>query len=110
MDLWDQTVTLYRNAQGQICRRVVEGCFLEWHLEQRTDRWGSRQETPFLLVLPGEQDVRPGDRVFQGEGPEITPEQWPEFLPVRVPGLVQVAYVRPCRWNDRICHTEAGRK
>lgn len=108
--MWEQTVTVYRKEGDQILRRVLEGCFYRWKLEQRSDEWGSRQQTSFLLVIPGEDPIRPGDRVYDGDGPQVSAAQWAQFLPVHVPGLSEVAYTQVCRWNDRVAHTEAGRK
>ena len=108
--MWDQTVTVYRKEGTQVQRRVLEGCFYRWQLEHTEDDRGSRQETTFLLVIPGKDPIAPGDRVLEGEGPEITGAEWAAFAPVNVPGLAQVAYVRYCPWNDLVTHTEAGRK
>lgn len=108
--LCDQTVTLYRLEKGVVCRQVVENAFYEWRLEQVTDAMGTRQETKFSLILPGEHTVLPGDRVYGGIGPEISAREWTSFLPVCVPGLSQVQYVRPCYWQGIVCHIEAGRK
>lgn len=108
--MWDQTVTVYRAQGAQVLRRVLDGCFYRWQLRQVEDDRGSRQETDFLLVIPGKDEIAPGDRVLEGEGPEITAQDWAGFVPVNVPGLAQVAYARHCRWNDLVTHTEAGRK
>ena len=109
--LFDRVVTLYHREGGTVTRLVAEGCHYEWKDVWRTDLSGTRQERNFLLVLPGEGwTVTPGDRVFDGVGPEITPSDWAGFVPACVPGLSQVAYVRPCRVNGRVCHVEAGRR
>ena len=103
-----QTVTLYRNAPEGITRQVLQGCFYSWRIEQTEDAQGVRQQTKFLLVIPGGCDIRPGDRVFDGIGPERV--DWARFLPVNVAGLSQVAYVTPCYFGSVLCHTEAGRR
>jgi len=106
-----QTVTVYRKKAGEIERTVLTGCFLHWKEETEFLPTGCRQERKFLLIQPGEQQaVFPGDRVLEGVGPEITPDQWPEFLPVRVPNLGEVAYAEGYFWQDAFCHTEAGRR
>lgn len=105
-----QTVTLYGLRDGAVTRRVVENAHYTWQVIQVTDEAGTRQETTFLLVLPGEAEINPGDRVYEGVGPEVTVTEWPEFLPVTVRGLAQVQYVRPYYWQGQLCHIEAGRK
>lgn len=106
-----QTVTVYRRTPQEILRFVLPGCFLQWQQEQSFERLGQQQERKFLLIQPGkEQLVFPGDRIFEGVGPQITPEQWAAFVPERVAGLGQVVYAVPYRWQGVFCHTEAGRK
>lgn len=105
-----QTVTLYGLRNGVVTRRVLENVLYTWQVIQVTDETGTRQETTFLLVLPGVVELQPGDRVLEGVGPEITADQWPEFLPVTVWGLAQVQYVKPYYWQGKPCHIEAGRK
>lgn len=106
--LCDQTVTLYRRRGEEITRQVVENAHYVYEVRQVTDHLGTRQETAFLLVMPGEVALQPGDRVYDGIGPEIV--DWNSFVPVAVPGLSQVAYVRVWRWQGKACHTTAGRK
>jgi len=110
MSILDQTVTVYRCRNGQVSRRVYDRCSYQWHLAQRQEEWGERQDTLFLLVIPGEVCLEPGDRVFDGIGPEVSAEEWVRFIPVTVPGLGQIDYVRPCRLGRWVRYTEAGRK
>ena len=105
---FSQTVTLYRKKAEGVSRQVLDGCFYSWQTEQTEEEAGLRQDTRFLLVIPGACDIRPGDRVFDGIGPETV--EWERFLPVCVPGLSQVAYVKPCYFGSILCHTEAGRR
>lgn len=105
---FSQTVTLYRSTAEGITRQVLDGCFYSWQTAQTEDAQGVRQQTKFLLVIPGGGDILPGDRVFDGIGPETV--DWERFLPVNVVGLSQVAYVTPCYFGSVLCHTEAGRR
>ena len=41
---------------------------------------------------------------------EITPDRWATFLPVNVPGLSQVEYVKAWPEDGPLSHREAGRK
>lgn len=107
--MFAQTVSLYRK-DAAVRRLVLDGCHYEWRVEQVTDEWGTRQETKCLLLLPGEADVRPGDRVYDGIGPEAAEVDWAAFLPVRVPGLAELEYVQPRKRNGEVVHTEAGRR
>lgn len=106
--LCDQTVTLYRRRGQEISRQVVKNAHFSYQAQQVTDQFGTRQETAFELIVPGEIDLQPGDRVYDGIGPETV--DWNSFLPVTVAGLAQVQYVKPCFWQGEVCHTVAGRK
>ncbi len=108
MKLLDQTVTLYRLENGCVQRRVLEGCAYFWHDEEAADALGIRRTRKCLLIVPGAAQTRPGDRVLAGTGPEITAEQWPEFLPASTPALSQLAWVKPMHLHGRLHHTEAG--
>ena len=109
--LCDRTVTIYHRQGDQIIRQVAEGCYFAWQEQQTEDRQGCRRDTKCLLIMPGDtQRVFPGDRVYDGIGPEVRLEGWAAFIPVKVQGLAQVGYVKPCYWNGKLCHVEAGRK
>lgn len=108
--LCDRTVTVYSLRDGTVNRQILEGVFYNYQVAQVTDEQGRRQETKFLLIVPGRAQLQPGDRVFDGIGPEITPVQWRHFLPATVNGLSEIAYVSPYFWDNQLCHTEAGRK
>jgi len=101
--LCDQTVTVYRREKGKVSRRVLEDCFYKFTDTVENDRFVRK----FLLVLPGAEPLRPGDRVFDGIGPETV--NWEEFLPVNVPGLSQAAYAEPYYFLGKVHHWEAGR-
>lgn len=107
--LCNQTVTVYRNDNGSLQRFVAEDCHYVWEDVTVTDVAGTRFERRFLLIMPGSrQRVFPGDRIYNGVGPEAV--NWREFIPVKVEGLSETAYVRPRWWGGEICHVEAGRK
>ena len=106
-----RTVTIYRKQGQTILRKVFDNCFFSWQEQQTVDKLGRRTEKQFLLVMPGyPQQVFPGDRVYDGVGPEVSAEQWPSFVPALVPELAEASYAEPCYWNGEICHVEAGRK
>lgn len=101
--LCEQTVTLYRREKGQIFRRVLEDCFYKYTDTVENDRFVRK----FLLVVPGAEALRPGDRVLEGIGPETV--NWEKFLPVNVPGLSQAEYAEPHCFLGTVHHWEAGR-
>lgn len=102
--LCDRTVTVYRQEGNTVTRQMIENT--HYHYEDKLeDGLFSRR---FLLILPGAEEIRPGDRVFDGIGPENV--QWDNFLPVCIPGLSQVQYVTPIYLGNTLCHREAGRK
>ena len=102
--LCDRTVTLYRQQDVQVIRQVLHGCFYRYEDVAEDDRFVRK----FLLIRPGAGELRPGDRVFDGIGPEEV--VWAEFLPVNVPGLSQAEYAAPHYFDGNIAHWEAGRK
>ena len=102
--LCNQTVTRYRKVGDAVERRVLNGCFYRYSDHADEEQFLRK----FLLICPGAEAIRPGDRVFDGIGPEQV--QWETFLPVNVPGLSEAAYAAPWHWQGEIAHWEAGRK
>jgi hypothetical protein len=108
--LCNQTVTVYHKEDDKYTRKVYIKAFLDHKKTQSVDKTGSKEDSSFLLVIPGDQQtVFIDDRVMLGEGPEITTrEEWANFIPSKVDGLVVVSYADPKYWNGKIVHTEAG--
>lgn len=103
--LCTQTVTVYHREGEMLQRLVVEGCHYAY--EDCLDEHGFVRK--FLLVMPGPcQRVFAGDRIYDGIGPEEV--DWEEFIPVKVAGLGEAAYVRPWFYGGTMQHLEAGRK
>lgn len=105
-----QTVTVYHKEGEEYTRTVYSKAFLDRKKTHSVDKTGSKEANAFLLVIPGSiQAVFVDDKVYEGEGPEITTsEQWREFIPSKNNDLVVVKYVDAKRWNGAIVHTEAG--
>lgn len=108
--LCNQTVTVYHKDGDKYIRTVYERAFLDHRKTQTVDKTGSREANTFLLVIPGsQQTVFVDDKVYDGIGPDITTvEQWRDFVPVKVSGLVVVKYADCKKWGGTIVHTEAG--
>ena len=132
--LCNQTVTLYHAdlKNGFQCTRTLfRGAFFDAKKVQTVDKIGRQEANSFLLVLPSGWDGRPvwvdaaaaqllgadqtvfslaaGDKVFLGDGPEISDRtDWGNFIPASVPGLVVVKDVDVKYWNAAVCHIEAG--
>ena len=107
--LCNQTVTVYRMGDGEVLRQVIDGCHYAYEDRVKQEIPGGTPVRKFLLIVPGSiQRVFLGDRVVPGVGPKDV--DWKTFLPINVPGLGIVAYVKTCRWGGDICHTEAGRE
>ena len=104
--LCDQTVTLYRMDQGKLRRRVVTNSYFQPRQTQKRDLYGKSRHKEFLLIIPGQMDLRFGDRVVAGMGPEEV--QWETFLPGFTDGVYEVDFVQPCFWEGQLCHTQAG--
>lgn len=105
-----QTVTVYRKEDDKYIRKVCSKAFLDHKKTQSVDKLGSKEVNSFLLVIPGTiQTVFVDDKVYEGIGPEITTaEQWRDFVPAKVPGLVVVKYADCKKWDNAVVHTEAG--
>ena len=90
------TVTVY-HREG-LTRQVIRNAHLEYTRETELAGGVETARPSFLLVVPGELTIAPGDKVVAGEGPVIT--QWHE-----VEGLVAKS-VKPRYFYGRLCHTE----
>ena len=102
----DQTVTIYRQQNGEVFRTVAENCYFAPQMLQKTTMTGKSGLKKFLLIIPGEMDLRPGDRVCEGLGPEQV--DWHTFLPDLLSGVFEIDYVKPCIWEGQVCHIRAG--
>ena len=98
--LCDRVVTLYRPRKGQVLRQVTQAYY------RHRDVWSEDRFTrEFLLVLPEDIPLQPGDRIFDGIGPEQV--DWERFLPVAQPGLSQVRAAEAYRFRGKFHHWEA---
>lgn len=96
------TVTVY-GENGS--RRVLRGVHHEQTREQSTALGAQDCTTDFLLVIPGEDPIAPGDKVLPGIGPENLP--WEALNAPAFPGLGIVRTVKPRFFMGTPCHTEA---
>lgn len=103
--LCDQTVTLYRET-GE--RWVIPNAYLSAKITTPTEPYGKSMEKKFLLIIPGDFPLQPGDRIYAGFGPEET--DWKSFVPAAVPALFEAGFVKPCFWEGVITHWEAGNR
>lgn len=105
-----QTVTVYHRDGDTYTRTVHKKAFLDLQKNRTTDKTGSKESNPFLLVIPGDsQAVFVGDKVMLGVGPEVaTREAWAALVPSTTPNLVVVKYVDPKYWGTQLVHVEAG--
>ncbi len=101
--LCTMTVTVY-HREG-LTRQVMEGVHYEWTREGAVSGPVSQGARQFLLVVPGGADIRPGDKVVLGEGPEI--ESWARLNIGSDETLGVVASVKQRYFKGRLCHTEA---
>ncbi len=111
--LCNQTVTVYRaNFDGEFsCTKTVydKKAFLDFKKVQNVDKTGSKESNSFLLVIRGDADLKPKDKVLLGVGENITTrEEWTKFIPSNRAGLVVVETVDPKYYNGKICHVEAS--
>ena len=106
--LCDETVTFYRKTEEGIHRRVLDGVRFIRQIAAPTESYGKSKEKKFLLIIPGDFPLRPGDRIFAGIGPEVT--DWETFLPAAVEELYEISFVKPCYWDGELVHWEAGNR
>ena len=97
------TVTVY-HREG-LTRQVLQGVHYEFTTRREVVGGVSRVTRSFLLVIPGEAAVFPGDKVLLGIGPENP--QWEELKVATTDTLGVVTSVQPRYWQGKICHTEA---
>lgn len=106
--LCDETVTVYRRMGEGITRQVVEHARLIRQTSTPTESYGKSMEKKFLLIIPGDFSLRPGDRIFAGIGPETV--AWEDFMPACVEELYEISFVKPCYWDGELVHWEAGNR
>ena len=106
--LCDQTVTLYRKTGKTISRWVIPNAYLSAKITTPAEFYGKSMEKKFLLIIPGESPICTGDRVYAGFGPENV--NWQDFIPAAVPALFEASFAKPCLWDGRIVHWEAGNR
>lgn len=115
--LCTQVVTLYHPDEQtrQVVRTVLDGVFLDRRVKMNRTETGQQQAQAFLLVIPAaagqpgrDYTLEPGDRVLEGQGPNLGWDEWPAFVPARQAGLCCVQYVAPKTLGRRLCHLEAG--
>ena len=105
--LCDQTVTSYRRERdGSVTRTVHPRAFLDIKKVRNVEKTGSGDAMSFLLVITGDADIREGDKVIHGEGPEEV--EWASLIPAKVRGLCVVRWLDPKHWEGGIAHIEAG--
>lgn len=114
-DLFTQTVTVYRREENEVRRTVLQG--VHWQRSRRSvpENGGTRTGVMLLLVIPAAAGVpgqdylaAPGDRVFDGEGPQLTFSDWPAFVPAADDRISVLEYVTPFTLRGRLHHVEAG--
>lgn len=111
--LCQQIVTVYHNDGEVVTRTVFQKAYFETRKVGNVNQTGSSETNGFFLLIPDEaQACRVGDKVCEGEGPEVPVKEqqawWKSLIPTKVDGLVVVRNVDVRRWNGAIVHTEAG--
>ncbi len=127
--LCNQTVTVYNRytaATGNTVKKVlVPRAFFDFKGNYNRDKQGLNVSNSFLLVIPelpanpgfafddspdspGTYTLKQGTKVMLGDGPDITDEQWREYIPAKYRNLVIVKTVDPKYYNGVITHVEAG--
>ena len=95
------TVTVYTAADGG--RHILNNVHYEITDQRIAEHGIVRIRRSFLLVIPGVWDIRPGDKVVLGEGPEGL--SWDQ-LDGQIDTLAVAGSVKPRYFNGKICHME----
>ena len=102
MSLLKQTVTVY-GGDGK--RLILDSCQLFPKKSSKIDTFGTVQNDRFTLIVRGCHDLRPGDRVVPGIGPEEV--DFKNLLPEKG-NVYRIDFVQPFFWNGKVSHMEAG--
>lgn len=109
--LCNQTVTVYRaslDGEFSCAKTVYYNAFLDFKKVVSVNKTGSKEANSFLLVIRGNADLKPKDKVLLGVGEDIpNREEWARFIPSNRAGLVVIETVDPKYYNGEICHVEA---
>ena len=97
--LCDRKVTVY-HREG-LTRRLLDGVHFTQTRAMQTELGREEDTGEFLLVIPGDDPIAPGDRVMAGEGPAV---------PAWDTKTATVLSVRKCFLMGRVSHTEARGK
>lgn len=107
-----QKVTVYHEEGGEVTRTVWPRAYLERTRAQEVGSTGSSERSGFLLVIPGDVPVSVGDKVCDGEGPDVPSADqmawWRSLIPTKVPGIAVVRNVSRRYWRGEVAHVEAG--
>ena len=101
--LCNMTVTVY-HREG-LTRQVMENVHYEWTDRREVTGGVEQRSRGFLLVIPGDSPIYPGDKVLLGIGPEVT--SWQALAVENTPTLGVVTSVQPRYYGGKLCHTEA---
>ena len=101
--LCQMTVTVY-HREG-LTRQVLEGVHYEFTSRREVVGGVSQVTRGFLLVIPGEYAVAPGDKVVLGIGPEVS--RWDDLAVATHDTLGVITSVQRRYWKGKVCHTEA---
>lgn len=106
--LCTQEITIYHKDSDGYKTEYRAG-FFDSHKTQSVDRTGSTEVSQFQVVIPGDIDIVPGDKVMLGRGDMIyTREEWADLIPSKVKDLVVVRTVDRKCWHGQITHVEIG--
>lgn len=130
--LCNQTISVYNilttNGKQQYMKTVISnGAFFDYKRSWQEQKTGSVGETSCLLIIPqnanGKAFVVPSaytgkpntytldknHKVCLGIGADIeNTQQWAQFIPSKVDGLIVIQHVDPKYYNGQIIHIEAG--
>lgn len=104
-----QTVTHYRLGGETVTRTVHPMAYFEETDAVDIARTGESGKSEHLVVIPGEVDIAPGDKLYLGTGPVPSGDAaawWRGFIPAKVPACVVVRSVSQRHWLGEPSHVE----
>ena len=106
--LCDQIVTVYHKSGETVTRKVIPNAHLSKKVSTPNEGYGKSKEKTFLLIIPEDFPIFPGDRIYAGIGPETV--DWQSFVLALVSEVYEAAFAKPCCWMGEVTHWEAGNR
>lgn len=108
--LCTQEVTVYhRNENDTYTTTYHTKSFFDSHRTQAIEKTGSQDVSGYLVVIVGNPDIQPGDKILLGHGKRMrTREEWAALIPATTKNLVIARTIDYKTWQGEVVHVEIG--